>query len=80
LIALDFIVKLLPSKDPLIGIEYNSILVITERLTKYSKFVLYLEASDTKAFTYTFLRVILANYRILEEIILNRDKLFTLKF
>ncbi|KFY46529.1 hypothetical protein V494_00438, partial [Pseudogymnoascus sp. VKM F-4513 (FW-928)] len=48
-IALDFIVKLPLSKDPLTGVEYNSILVITERLTKYGKFVPYLEASDAKA-------------------------------
>jgi hypothetical protein len=80
LIALDFIVKLPLSKDPLTGIEYNFILVITERLTKYSKFVLYLEASNAKALAYTFLRVILANHRMPEEIILDRDKLFTSKF
>jgi hypothetical protein len=77
---LDFIIKLLLSKDLLIGIEYNSILVIIERLTKYNKFILYLEASNTKVLTYTFLRVILANYRIPKEIILDKDKLFTLKF
>ncbi len=54
-IALDFIVKLLLSRDPLIGVEYNSILVIIERLTKYGKFILYLEASDAKALAYTFI-------------------------
>jgi hypothetical protein len=80
LIALDFIVKLPPSKDLLTGIEYNSILVIIERLTKYSKFMLYLEASDTKALAYTFLRVILADHGMPEEIISDRDKLFTSKF
>jgi hypothetical protein len=31
---MDFITKLLPSKDPTIGIKYNSILTIVERLTK----------------------------------------------
>ncbi|KFY79714.1 hypothetical protein V498_08911 [Pseudogymnoascus sp. VKM F-4517 (FW-2822)] len=66
--------------DPLTGVEYDSILVITERLTKYGKFVLYLEASDAEALAYTFLRVILADYRMLEEIISDRDKLFTSKF
>ncbi|KFY32334.1 hypothetical protein V493_00296 [Pseudogymnoascus sp. VKM F-4281 (FW-2241)] len=79
-IALDFIVKLPPSKDLLTGVEYNSILVITERLTKYGKFILYLEASDAEALAYTFLRVILADHGLLEEIILDRDKLFTSKF
>ncbi|KFY86131.1 hypothetical protein V498_07592 [Pseudogymnoascus sp. VKM F-4517 (FW-2822)] len=79
-IALDFIVKLPLSKDPLTGIEYDSILVITERLTKYGKFVPYLEASDAEALAYTFLRVILADHGMPEEIISDRDKLFTSKF
>ena len=48
-IALDFIVKLPLSKDLLTGVEFDSILVITERLTKYREFVLYLEASDAEA-------------------------------
>ena len=55
LIALDFIVKLPLLKDPLTGVEYNSILVITERLTKYRYFIPYLEVSDAKALAYTFL-------------------------
>ena len=79
-IALDFIVKLPLSKDPLTGVEYDSILVITERLTKYGYFVPYLEASDAEALAYTFLRVIIANHGLPEEIISDRDKLFTSKF
>jgi len=55
LIALDFIVKLPLSKDPLTGVEYDLILVITERLTKYGYFILYLKASDAEALAYTFL-------------------------
>jgi len=54
-IALDFIVKLLLLKDPLIGVKYDLILIIIERLTKYRYFILYLEASDAKALAYTFL-------------------------
>ena len=41
LIALNFIVKLLLSKDLMIGIEYDLILVIIERLTKYRYFIPY---------------------------------------
>ena len=41
LIALDFIVKLLLSKDLMIGTEYDLILVITKRLTKYGYFIPY---------------------------------------
>jgi len=54
-IALDFIVKLPLLKDPLTGVEYDSILVIIERLTKYGYFIPYLEASDVEALAYTFL-------------------------
>ncbi|OBT81095.1 hypothetical protein VE02_10352 [Pseudogymnoascus sp. 03VT05] len=54
-IALDFIVKLPLSKDPLTGVEYDSILVITERLMKYGKFIPYLEASNAEALAYTFI-------------------------
>jgi len=55
LIALDFIVKLPLLKDLLTGVEYDSILVIIDRLTKYKYFILYLEASDVEALAYTFL-------------------------
>ena len=55
LIALDFIVKLPLLKDPLMGVEYDSILIIIDRLTKYEYFILYLEVSNTKALAYTFL-------------------------
>ena len=47
---------------------------------KYGYFIPYLEASDAKALAYTFLRVIIANHGLLEEIISDRDKLFTSKF
>ena len=80
LIALDFIVKLPLSKEPMTNVMYDSILVITDRLTKYRHFIPYKEASDAIELAYTFLKVVIANHRLLEEIILDRDKLFTLKF
>ena len=40
---MDFIIKLPKSKDLLIGQEYDSILVIVDRLIKYIIFILYLE-------------------------------------
>jgi hypothetical protein len=78
LIVLDFVVKLLLSRDPIIGIEYDFILVITDRLTKYIYIILYLEASTAENLVYTFLRVVVANYNTLEKMILDRDKLFIL--
>ena len=77
---LNFVVKLLKSKEPLMKVLYNAILVITDRLIKYKYFIPYKESSTAEKLAYTFLRVLAANHSILDEIISNRDKLFTLKF
>jgi hypothetical protein len=61
-------------------LKYNSILIITDRLIKYAYFINYLEALNAEDLVYTFLRVIFINHDILETIISNKDKLFTLKF
>ncbi|KAF0314951.1 hypothetical protein GQ607_017814, partial [Colletotrichum asianum] len=47
---------------------------------KYTYFILYKEINNTKEYTYIFLKYIITNYKILKEIILNRDKIFILKF
>ena len=62
------------------NVMYDLILVIMDRLMKYRHFILYKEASDAIELAYTFLKVVIANHGLLEEIILDRDKLFTLKF
>ncbi|KAF0316405.1 hypothetical protein GQ607_016328, partial [Colletotrichum asianum] len=49
-------------------------------LIKYTYFILYKEISNTKEYTYIFLKYIITNYRIFKEIILNRDNIFILKF
>ena len=59
---------------------YDLILVIMNRLIKYRYFILYKEASSAEELAYMFLRVIAANYGLPEEIISDRDKLFTFKF
>ena len=78
-IAWDFIVKLPKSKERLTNVTYNSILVITDKLTKYGYFIPYKESSNTEDLVYVFLRIVIANHRLLEEVILDRDKLFILK-
>ncbi len=79
-IALNFIVKLSKSKKKIIKTTYDFILIITDRLIKYEYFLSYKKATFAKNLTYTFLRTIVANHELSDEIILNRDKLFTLKF
>ena len=60
--------------------KYNSIFVIVDRLTKYAYFLPYQESSTAADLAYTFLRTVLANHGAPEEIISDRDKLFTSKF
>ncbi len=79
-IALNFIVKLSKSKERVTKTTYDFILMITDKLIKYEYFLSYKKATFTKDLTYTFLRMIVANHDLSDEIILNRNKLFTSKF
>jgi hypothetical protein len=73
-IVLDFVVKLLLLQDPITGIKYNFILVITDKLIKYIYIILYLKASTAEDLAYAFLRVVVVNYNTLEEMISDRNK------
>jgi hypothetical protein len=77
-IVLDFVIKLLLSQDPITGVEYDFILVVTDRLTKYIYIILYLEANTAKDLAYMFLRIVIANHNALEEMISDKDKFFIL--
>lgn len=79
-IALDFIVKLPLSKDPTTGVDYDSILVITDRLTKYGYFIPYKEASTAESLMFTFLRTIVSNHGLPKSIISDRGSVFASKF
>ena len=50
------------------------------KLTKYAYFLLYLEGAIVEDITYIFIRSIVTNYRLLDKVILDKDKLFTLHF
>ena len=77
---MDWIVKLLTLKDPISKNLYDSIFVIIDRLTGYGIFLLYRKNSNTEYLAYTFLRKIIANHDLLEEIVSNRNKLIISKF
>ena len=55
----------------MIGVEYNAILVIIDRLTKYAHFLPYKEASTAEDLAYIFLKIVVSKHGLLEEIILN---------
>jgi hypothetical protein len=79
-ITLDFIIKLPLLKEAITEVVYNSILIITDRLIKYAYFIPYKKGSTAENLVYAFNRNIIANYKISEEIINNRNKLFTSNF
>jgi hypothetical protein len=79
-IAMDFVTKLPASHDLWTKLEYDSILVITDRLTKYAYMLPYKESSTAEDLARVILREILANHGMPSEIISDRDKLFTSKF
>jgi hypothetical protein len=76
--VLDFVIKLLLLQDPITGIKYNFILVITDRLTKYTYIILYFKASTVEDLVYIFLRIVVANHSAPEKMISDRNKFFIL--
>ncbi|OCK72635.1 hypothetical protein K432DRAFT_316220, partial [Lepidopterella palustris CBS 459.81] len=70
-IIIDFITKLLKFKKPIIGVVYNSILVIIDKLISYAYFLLYKKVIDIEVFIYILLRTLIAEYGVLDKIILN---------
>jgi hypothetical protein len=59
---------------------YDSIMVVTDRFTKYTYFIPYFESSLAEDLAYIFYKYVMANYRFPQRIISNRDKLFTSRF
>jgi hypothetical protein len=79
-ISWDFIVKLPKSKEPGTKNSYDSIFVIVDRLTKFAYFIAYNEATDAKDMAYHFLKHIVAQHGLPDEIISDRGSTFASKF
>ena len=69
------ILRIIGSND-----KFDSILVIIDRKGKTIHFVLYREVINAEEFISLFYKIIISRYKILVEIILDRDKLFISKF
>ena len=80
LIVMNFIIKLSSSKKLLTKVIYDLILIIVDQLIKKVRFILYLKALNAEELAYIFLRNITAFNKLLEEIISDKDKLFTFDF
>ena len=54
--------------------------MIVNTLTKYTYLELYKEVFITEDLVYIFNKIVIARHRILDKIVLDQDKLFTLQF
>ncbi|KAM0713613.1 hypothetical protein Q7P37_010575 [Cladosporium fusiforme] len=78
--AMDFIVKLLASADPVTKESYDSILVIVDRFTKFGRFIPFWEAWGAEKLAHIFIKNVIANHGTPQTLITDRDKLFTSNF
>ena len=74
---MDFIIKLLKFKDSATIIEYDSILMIVNRLIKYSHIISFKEKFTAKQLETIILNRLIKYHGISKNITSDRDKLFT---
>jgi hypothetical protein len=77
---MDFIVKLLLSADPVTKESYDGIMVVTDRFTKFRRFIPYHETWTATDLAHVFIKHVVANHGMPEQLVSNRDKLFTSNF
>jgi hypothetical protein len=77
---MDFITKLLLSKELTTGVKYNSILIVVDRLTKWVYFIPYKETWLAEQLADIVLRYITLVHGWPEEWIIDRDTKFVSKF
>ena len=78
--TIDFIVKLLKLLELGSIRLYNTILVIVDRLTKVVKFMPTEESIIVEEIAYEVTKALILDYRLLEQFITDRDKLFISKY
>ena len=61
-ITIDFIIKLLPSKDAVTGVIYDSILVVVDQLTKYAQFIPWREKESADKLAKAMLKKIVSKH------------------
>ncbi|KAH7492800.1 hypothetical protein FOMA001_g2149 [Fusarium oxysporum f. sp. matthiolae] len=79
-ITMDFITKLPLSEDPSTGTYYDSIMVIVDRLTKFSIYLPYREATDAEVMAYIFYDRVVRERGLPREILSDRGPTFASKF
>jgi len=74
---MDFIIKLLKSRDLVTKDIFNSIIVIIDKLIKYTIIIPYKETYKVDQLGYILLNKLIRDYSISKSIISDRDRLFT---
>ena len=77
---MDFITRLPPSIEAYIGVSYDTILVIVDRLTKYTHFIPCKATLIAKQLGFLVLDRLIRYYGIPKVFVTDRDKLFTLAY
>jgi len=71
---------LLKLRDPIIGQDYNAILVIVDKLTKWGYFIAYIEEILVEDVARIYVKKVFVRHRALSKIILDRDLRFIAVF
>jgi len=79
-VTMNFIMKLLMSKNLTWEVKFDSILTIVDRLIKYIMFISFKKTTTASVLMYIILWELVSNHRLSKEFITDRDKLFTSKF
>ena len=79
-VAMDFIVKLPRSTDSQTEVQYDTILTITDMLTKYGKFIPIQEKTDALTLANIITKKVIADHRLPDKWIINWDTRFTSQF
>ena len=79
-VTMNFIVKLLLSKNSVWNVTFDSILMIVNQLMKYIMFIFFKKSVMTSILMYIILQELISNHELLKKFIINKDKLFMNKF
>jgi len=77
---MNFIMKLSSLKNSAWRVWFNNILMIVNKLIKYTMFISFKKTVTASILMYIILQELISNHRLLKKFIINRDKLFTNKF
>jgi len=79
-VTMNFIIKLSSSKNSAWEVQFNNILMIVNKLIKYTIFISFKETVTASVLMYIILQELVNNHKLLKEFIINKDKLFMSKF